>query len=63
MAAKKNELKKVATRNWSLDKFTKSVTKNARRQGVKKISPARVKAGYDRGETVRSTVKALAGSA
>jgi hypothetical protein len=49
-------VKKVAKRGWSLDKFTKSVTAQAKRLNVKVGSAAQIKKAYDDGLSVRGTV-------
>jgi hypothetical protein len=49
-------MNKVKTRNWSLDKFTKSVNAACKRQGLKTIAAPKVKKAYDDGWPVRAVV-------
>ena len=46
----------VAKRGWSLEKFTKSVTAQAKRLEIKVGTAAQIQKAYDDGLSVRSTV-------
>ena len=62
MAMTIKSAKKVAKRNWSLDKFGRAVKHAAKKAGIKKVSETRLKTCYDEGVTVRDTVEVLRGA-
>lgn len=54
---------KVKARNWSLDRFKKSVVATCKRQGLKPIPAVKIETAYKQGLAVRHTVASHAGAA
>lgn len=50
---------KVKARNWSLDRFKKSVVATCKRQGLKPIPAVKIETAYKQGLAVRHAVATL----